>query len=131
MSGLPWVRLDSNIASHDKVLALLADPSPQKWRAYALYTFGLGYSGGHGTDGFVPAFALPVLHATPQHARLLEKYHLWDEVPNGWRIRNFEERQELSIVRAAKRAAQQMGGKKGACIKHHGPKCGCWKEDDT
>ena len=44
--GLPWVRLDANIATHDKMLALLADPSPQKWQAAASYMFALAWAGG-------------------------------------------------------------------------------------
>ena len=49
--GLPWVRLDANIATHDKILNLLSDPSKHKWQAIASYMFALGWSGGHGTDG--------------------------------------------------------------------------------
>src|SRR5437868_7186513 len=60
--SLPWVRLDSNIASHDKILALLSDPSPKRWQAAASYMFALGWSGDHGTDGRIPQAALPFVH---------------------------------------------------------------------
>ncbi len=46
--GLPWVRLDSNIASHDKILHLLSDPSPKRWQAAASYMFAMAWSGGQG-----------------------------------------------------------------------------------
>ena len=53
--SLPWVRLDSNIASHDKVLRAVGDRGKP---AMAVYMFGLGWSGGHLTDGHIPAAAL-------------------------------------------------------------------------
>ncbi len=125
---LPWVRLDANIAAHDKILNLLADPSPKRWQAAASYMFALGWSGGSGTDGFIPRNALVMVHGTPATARLLEKYHLWGEAPLGWRIHNYAERQELELVTANKRAAQRLGAIKGNCERWHGKECGCWKE---
>jgi hypothetical protein len=126
--ALPWVRLDSNIASHDKIMHLLSDPSPKKWQATTVYMFALGWSGGHGTDGEIPAVALSMVHGNPAVARLLVKYHLWEETLTGYVMPNFPIRQELEIVTEAKRFAQKAGGLKGACIRHHGPDCGCWKQ---
>jgi hypothetical protein len=125
--ALPWVRLDANVAQHDKILALKADPSPKKWQAIASYFFALGWSGGQGTDGFIPAYALESVHGTPQTARLLVKYKLWEEAVAGYRIRNYEARQELAIVSEAKRAAQSAGARKANCVRWHGKDCGCWK----
>ena len=125
--ALPWVRLDSNVAQHDKILALKNDPSPKKWQAIASYFFGLAWSGGQGTDGFIPAYALEAVHGTPQTARLLVTYKLWEEGLSGYKIRNYESRQELNIVAEAKRAAQSAGGRKARCRQNHGPECGCWK----
>ena len=125
--ALPWVRLDSNIHAHDKILALLADRSDKKWQANAVYMFALGWSGGHETDGFIPEYALGMIHGTPHVARLLVKYGLWDESLAGWTIRNFGERQQLSDETYTIRKAQHVGGKKGACVRHHGADCGCWK----
>lgn len=127
--ALQWVRLDANIAAHDKILNLLADPSPKKWQAAASYMFALGWSGGAGTDGKVSKSALPFVHGTPLTARLLVKYHLWEEATTGYEIRNFDARQELSIVTAAKRAAQSAGAVKANCRRFHGPDCGCWREN--
>ncbi len=125
--SLPWVRLDANIASHDKILGLFSDPSAKKWQAFACYTCALGWSGGQGTDGFVPKTALPMVHGTPVIARLLEKYDLWDEAPGGWVIRNFAKRQQSSLVTESVRTSQRSGARKGNCIRHHGADCGCWK----
>jgi hypothetical protein len=125
--GLPWVRLDANIPNHDKILHLLSDPSAKRWQAAASYMFSFAWAGGHGTDGEIPTVALPYVHGTKDTARLLEKYHLWEATPNGWTIRNFVVRQELSIITEAKKTAQKLGGIKGNCIKYHGPDCHCWK----
>ena len=128
--GLPWVRLDANIATHDKILALLSDPSTLRWQAMSSYMFALGWSGSHGTDGMVPKAALVFVHGNAKTARLLEKYGLWVECPGGWRIKNYADRQQLSVVAEAKSAAQRAGAAKGNCIRHHGPDCGCWKRAD-
>lgn len=126
--GLPWVRLDTNIATHDKIVHLLLDPSPKRYQAAASYMFSLAWSGGHGTDGDIPKGILPFIHGNEATARLLVKYRLWTEIPAGYKIPNFDARQELAIVAEAKRAAQKAGAAKGNCIRHHGPDCGCWKD---
>lgn len=128
MAGLPWVRLDSNIHSHDKVLSLLDDPSPKKHHAFTLYICGLAWSCGHGTDGAIPKSALKAIHGTPVLARLLVKYRLWDESPAGWKIVNYADRQQLSDETYTVRKSQHLGGIKGNCVRHHGPDCGCWKQ---
>lgn len=126
--ALQWVRLDCNIAAHDKILQLLSDPSPKKWQAASSYMFALGWAGGSGTDGHIPTAALPFVHGTPFTARLLVKYRLWEEATAGFQIRNYDHRQELSVVTAAKRAAQSAGAMKANCRRHHGPDCGCWRD---
>lgn len=121
--ALPWVRLDSNIASHDKILYLLADPSTARWQAATSYMFSLAWSGGHGTDGFVPKTALPFVHGTQKTARLLEKYGLWDESRAGWQIRNYSSRQQLSVVSDAKSASARAASAKANCVRWHGDSC--------
>lgn len=122
---LPWVRLDSNIGTHDKVLSLIADPSPKRWQAVASYVFALGWSGGHDTDGLVRTSALPFVHGTKDTARLLVKYGLWDECTDGWIIRNYSDRQQTSTTTAARQEVQSAYGLKGNCVRWHGPDC--WK----
>lgn len=123
--ALSWVRLDANIGQHDKILALLSDPSAKKWQAYASYTTSIAWSGGQGTDGFIPQYALGVVHGSTTTARLLVKYRLWEEGLSGWKIRNFEDRQELAIVTEAKQEARRQSAEKANCNRWHGPDC--WK----
>ena len=124
--ALPWVRLDSNIATHDKILDLLDDQKASKavkYQALWSYCAALGWAGGQGTDGEIRKTALPFIHGTEQTARLLVTYRLWSETPTGWHIVNFEMRQELEAVTAGKREAQRAGAAKGNCKRWHGDTC--------
>ena len=125
--SLPWVRLDSNIASHDKILHLIDERDG--YRAAFVYLCSLGWSGGHGTDGAIPKRALPMIHGTDRHARMLVEHSLWeyDETGKGYRIRNWAERQELDAVAAGKRASKALASAKGNCSRWHGPDCQCWR----
>jgi hypothetical protein len=128
MAGLPWVRWDSSVPSHDKVLALLADPSPKRWQAFTSFSCSVAWCGLQGTDGHVPVYALPVIHGTRATAALLVKHDLWQpDERGGWSMRNFLVRQEMSIVTETRAAAKRLGGIKGNCIRHHGEDCGCWQ----
>lgn len=125
--SLPWVRLDSNIASHDKIVSLLAQRDGHK--AFTLYVCALGYAGGHGTDGHVPRTSLPFIHGTEKLANLLVEANLWQhEGQKGWKIHNWEHRQELAIISEMKRISKANAGRKSQCVQRHGPDCGCWKE---
>lgn len=127
--GLPWVRLDSNIAHHDKMLALLAEKEGH--RAACLYMFALAWSGGQATDGYIAAVAVPVLHGQPRHAEMLVRHHLWEKVTGGYRIRNYAARQETATVSELKRDIARKAGKKSACVRLHGPECGCWRYEEA
>jgi len=124
--SLPWVRLDSNVYAHDKILWLVAQRDG--WRAYGVYTFALAYSGGQATDGFIPGHVLPVLQGTDRIAQLLVDAGLWKQAKGGWNIHNWDQRQELAIVTAAKKEGARLGGLKRSCVMHHGPECGCWEQ---
>ena len=121
--SLPWVRLDSHIASHDKILNLLSDPSPRRWQAAFSYVSAIGWAGDQETDGAIPRVALAFVHGTPTTARLLVVYRLWEESLNGWQIVNFAERQQLSSIGEGKREAARIAGQKANCVRWHGPKC--------
>ena len=121
--GMPWVRLDTNIATHDKILNLASDPSTLRWQAAFSYVCALAWSGGHGTDGKVPSAALGIVHGNQKTARLLVKYRLWTEAQSGFQIVNWESRQQQSTVTAAILEAQSKGGKFGNCKRHHGETC--------
>jgi hypothetical protein len=127
--SLSWVRLDSNIYTHDKVLWLLNQRDG--YRAYAVYTFSLAYSGSHSTDGFIPKVALNVIHGTPKIAVQLVEAKLWDYAEDGYQIRNWSQRQELAVITESKRRASQLGARKTNCRRWHGPDCTCWKDEDA
>lgn len=91
--GLPWVRLDTGFPTNPKVLALIED---KKWQSITVYIAGLSYSGHHGTDGFLPASALPFLHGGRRHAADLVSVGLWHGCPGGWDINGWSEFQPSS-----------------------------------
>ena len=122
--SLAWVRIDTNIASHDKILDLVNDPSPRRWQAAFSYVCAIGWSGDRETDGAVSRHALPYIHGTGTTARLLVEHGLWE--PNGaggWQIHNFADRQQTRVVADQLR----VEGKRGACIRWHGAEC--WDPD--
>jgi hypothetical protein len=127
--GLPWVRLDSNISTHPKVLSLIAQRDG--YRAFTAYVCALGYAGAHATDGLIERPVLATIHATERHAQMLVDGGFWEYDPDGrgWIIRNWDTRQELSVITEGKRAAQSMSARKTNCVRWHGPECGCWKGD--
>lgn len=126
--GLPWVRLDANIATHDKILALLEH---RGGRAAAFsYCCSLAYAGGNGTDGHIPFVALPFVHATKKDAQMLVEVSLWEPDPRGWTIHNYGDRQQLVQVSDAIRAGQRRGALKANCARWHGESCTCWKDAD-
>lgn len=127
--GKLWVRLDTNISQHDKMLTLLSQREGH--RAAAVYMFGLAWCGLAESDGHIPTVVVPMIHGTQRHAEMLVQAGLWERNGNGYNIPNWAERQELTEITEAKIKAKQMAGKKGACIKNHGTDCGCWKDDDA
>lgn len=104
---LPWVRLDSNVASNHKILALLAEKDG--YRAAFAYVCALGYIGGHGTDGFIAQEALGFVHATKRHADLLVTHRLWIDQPGGWLVNDWEEYQESTPETQERRKRAQAG----------------------
>jgi len=122
--GLPWIRLDTNIASHEKILSLVeTDKDPRRWQAAFSYVCGIGWSAGSGTDGRIPAAALRYMHGDKRTAELLVKHGLWDEAPGGFMIHNYGLRQELRVVKDAKEEMRQISAEKAACTRWHGSTC--------
>lgn len=121
--ALPWVRLDTGLPDHPKILALI---DMKKQRAALVYTFGLAYAGRHETDGFIPRGALPFIHATTSDANALCDVRLWHHVEGGWEINDWDEYQPTSETSSKRRASLRQSARKGGCIKNHGPECGCW-----
>jgi len=121
--GLPWVRLDATFPHNHKILSLLED---RKNRAINVYVFALAWSGHQTTDGFVPTYALPVVHGTRVEARQLVDAGLWDEYDGGWLIHDWADYQpsieHRESVRArldkARCAKAMKGGSPCTCGQH-------------
>src|SRR4051812_37278030 len=123
--GLPWVRLDSSIATHDKVIAARTQPGGKQ--AMCLYMFALAWSGGAGTDGHIPPTIAKYLGGTPKEIAVLEQVGLWDRNGDGWNIRNYAQRQEIAEISDAKREQAAAAGRKSGCRrKGHPDGCTCW-----
>ena len=124
--ALPWVRLDANIGTHDKILDLLAERDGSK--AFVLYICALGWAGGQGTDGRIKASALPHIHGTRRLAKMLVDQGLWkyNGSADSWAIHNWSERQELAVITDAR----HLAAKKANCVRWHRKDCGCWKDSE-
>lgn len=107
-----WIRLDTNLPTHDKTLRLT---SSGRHRAAFTYVCSLAWSGANGTDGHIPTYSLALLHGRATDADALVEVGLWEPSGDGWEIHNWGERQPPNVKA------------KGACIRWHGPNCGCWK----
>lgn len=126
--ALSWVRLDTGLPDHPKILALL---EAGKHRAVLGYVFSLAWSGRHETDGFVPNLALKFIHMTPKDAVLLVEMRLWHHVEGGFQINSWDEHQPVSSSSQARVSSLKRAARKGGCVKNHGENCGCWRVDAT
>lgn len=100
MAGLNWVRVDSNLHSNHKVLALLAMRGGE--HALCVFVFGLGHSGSHGLAGYIPAAAIGLFHGTKKDVALLLEVGMWEEVPGGYLIHDWAEYQLADEEAAAR-----------------------------
>lgn len=123
--SLPWIRLDTAIADHPKMLALI---DGKKHKAALGYLLGLTYAGRHELDGYIPKAALPFIHATTADAKALCDVGLWIPRPGGWQINGWEDFQISSQESKDRKARAQANGSRMNCIRWHGADCGCWKE---
>lgn len=93
MAGLNWVRLDAGWPHNPKFLMLVED---KKFRAIAVYMGGLAWSGAQGQAGFIPGYALPMIHGTKREAAELVEVRLWIERQGGWDINDWADYQPSS-----------------------------------
>jgi len=120
--GLPWVRLDTNIWSHDKTVDLLSKPIGYK--AFTLYICGLAYCGGHGTDGIISKGALKLISGTRATADALVDVGLWDHIEGGgYMIHNYSDRQIINWDTGA----TSQSARKSVCVRwmQKGKDCSC------
>jgi hypothetical protein len=94
---LQWVRLETSLPDHPKVLELI---NAKKHRAVMAYCLGLAYCGRHELDGYIPKAALPFIHATRHDAEALCMVGLWVPNPTGYEINGWSEFQPTSEERA-------------------------------
>ena len=117
MAGLPWIRCDTNVNTHDKILELISAGAKGKAAGF-VYWMSLTYAGGHDTGGLIRKAVLPFVHGTPADARMLVEHRLWTPVDGGWQIVNYGTRNVVGAsqqeVADAIRKAQSEGGRKGA-----------------
>lgn len=111
--GLPWVRVDTNIPTHEKILELVEMGAKGKQAGF-VYSMSIAYAGGHGTDGVIRRVSLPWVHATPNDAKLLVQVGLWECVEGGFRIKNYGTRNAVGQAQQAISDMRSVAGKKGA-----------------
>jgi len=109
---LPWVRLDTSMPDHPKIIDL-CERGDAGMAAAFVWVCSLAYAGKHGTDGFIPRAVLARLNGRSKHAQLLVAHRLWDELPpKGWQIHGWEEYQMLAIdFDGFSQQARSNGGK--------------------
>lgn len=101
--ALPWVRLDTSLPDHPKILALLDHHREGKATAF-VYICGVAYSGKHETAGFIPREALRRINGTTADAERLVEGGLWQLEAGGWQINSWEEFQVATPDAVARRA---------------------------
>lgn len=127
---LPWVRMDTNLPSHDKILDLLSRYPRDAGRATAfVYVCSWAYIGHNGTDGLIPFAALGFIHGTRKDADRLVEVQLWRPAQRGWDVPNWLARQEAAAVTEAKNEAASTAARKAACSRWHEPGCMCWRKE--
>lgn len=103
--SLPWVRFDTALPDNPKILTLIAMKDGH--RAAFVYCCGLAYSGKQGTDGFLPTEAIPRINGRAVDAARLTDVGLWRQVPGGWLINGWDEKQESTVETKARRVKAQ------------------------
>ena len=103
--SLPWIRLDTQFATNPKVLELVENKA---FSALFTYVCGLGYAGSHGTDGYIPASALPFIHGNKRQAQQLVNVGLWLNAPCGYDVNDWAEYQQSSVESQKRRQTAQL-----------------------
>lgn len=88
--GLPWIRLDTDMFDHPKMLGLF---ETSDYRAVVVHLAAMAYAGKHGTDGFIPREILRRIEGRPTDAKRLVSEGFWTENPGGWDINGWDEYQ--------------------------------------
>lgn len=127
--GLQWFRMDCAFPRNPKILALVTERDG--YRAAFVWSASIAYSGEQGTDGLIPAYALPMIHGRPKDADLLVRHRLWHPARGGgWTINDFAEFQQSNGETQERAKRLRQASAKANCVRWHGSDCGCWKDSD-
>jgi hypothetical protein len=117
MAGLAWIRSDTNVNMHDKILELVGNGARGKAAGF-VYWMSITYCGGHDTSGLIKKAVLPFIHGTTSDARLLVEARLWVPVDGGWKVVNYGDRNVVGmtqqVIAEGISADRSANGKKGA-----------------
>lgn len=129
MAGLPWIRFDTTLPDHPKILALL--DMKDGHRSAFVFCCALAYAGRHGTDGYIPAAALSRINGRKSDAASLVSVGLLDpeEGGGGWFLHDYADYQQTTEVTEEIREKRRRASLKANCVRHHGDSCGCWRVD--
>lgn len=94
-----WVRLARDLYRNRKIMALAHN---RQKGAIATYCLSLAWCGDNGTDGWLPAYALPVIFGTAAEAAALCCVGLWVEAEGGWEVHDWPLWQESNEHTRAK-----------------------------
>lgn len=103
--GLQWIRLDTSLPDHPKILELMEEPGGRE--AGFVYLCSMAYCGKHETDGFISRSALTRVNGRAKDARLLVKARLWVEQPGGWQVHGWDDYQISTDDAKARRKRAQ------------------------
>lgn len=118
-SGLPWFRMDSDFASNPKVAEMIADHGQRGMAAAFVFVAAIGHCSLHLTDGQVGKGALPLLHASAAHMRLLVEYGLVETAEKGWILPGFAGSQPTRDTAEAEAKRRSDAGRKAANARWH------------
>lgn len=113
-AGLPWVRIDSDLAQNPKVADLVAEYGARGKAAAFVFVCSIGYAAAHNTDGAIRKAMLPFVHGTAADARILVEAGLWDVAEKGWRISRYAEHQPTMAAREAEAKARSQKARDAA-----------------
>ncbi|MGN7977406.1 hypothetical protein ACTJJ4_07510 [Microbacterium sp. 22195] len=119
-TGLPWVRMDSDIYANPKVATFIDEHGQRGLAAMAVWHFAIEYSGAHATDGVIAKSALRFIHATAATARLLVEGGFFEPHEKGWAVTGYANHQPTKEITEALRQQLSEAGKKGAAARWGG-----------
>jgi hypothetical protein len=120
-----WVRIDDSFADHPKIAKAGIE-------GLALQIAGLCYANRQRTDGEIPAKIARTLLDLPQPQRVIRRLvslKIWEEIPGGFLIHNYDQYQPSRAEIDDRRRAKAMAGRKGAHSKWHGKSHGTSQAD--